>query len=260
MIFNYDQLFRTNRFSGFDRIADANHITYALTSRWLSNESGQEKMSVSVGQIRYFEDRRVTLCYNNNGTCVDNPLTLGYTSPEEKTSPIASRAMYHISPSWVVSGDYVWDVYSESTNNANVNFHYQPALNHIISFGYSFLGNGNLLRQGNSLIQNNPLNQATVAYAWPLTEHWSSLGAYSYNISERYDMMAFMGLQYDSCCWALRLMGGRVFKSLSQDTLLVPEYNNSVYVQVLLKGLGSVANADPATTIRSYLPDYQNMF
>ena len=35
MIFNMDQLFRNNRFSGFDRIGDANQMAYAVTSRWI---------------------------------------------------------------------------------------------------------------------------------------------------------------------------------------------------------------------------------
>jgi len=259
MIFNNDQLFRPNRFSGFDRVGDTNQLAYALTSRWLSEANGQEKASVSVGQIRYFADRKVGICYQKNGVCVDSPLTLGYLSPLSGSSPIASRGVYNISPAWIMSGDYVWDPYTRATNNGDLNFHYQPAVNHIISFGYSYLTSGNLLQVGNSQAQDSALHQATVGYAWPFTEQWSGLGAYSYNISNNYSMMTLLGLQYDSCCWAMRLLGGRAFQSLSPNSLK-PEYNNNVYLQVLLKGLGSVANSDPATTINSYLPGYRNMF
>ncbi len=259
MIFNADQLFRNNRFSGFDRIGDTNQLSYALTSRWLNDENGAEKINLSVGQIRYFENRRVQLCYQQVGGCVDSPLMLGYVSPQAKSSPIASRGIYHISPAWVLSGDYVWDVYTHGTNNGNINFHYQPEVNHIVSVGYSYLSSGNLLQVGNNAVQNKPLNQATAAVAWPLTEQFSGLGAYSYNVSEGYNMMAFLGMQYDNCCWAMRLMGGRVFQSLSPDGL-TPQYNNNVYFQILLKGLGSVGSSDPASTISSYLPGYRNMF
>lgn len=259
MIFNYDQLFRTNRFSGFDRISDANQLAYAATSRWLSEETGLEKASFSIGQIRYFDNRRVQLCYQQEGGCVDSPLMLGYVSPVAKSSPIASRATYHLSSTWIASGDYVWDVYTHATNNGNLNFHYQPATNHIISFGYTYLVGGNILQVANQTINNNPLHQATAGYAWPLTERWSGLGAYSYNISERYGMMSFVGLQYDNCCWAMRLLGGRTFRNLSQENG-TPQYNNNVYLQILLKGLGTAANSDPATTINTYLPGYKNMF
>lgn len=259
MIFNTDQLFRTNRFSGFDRIGDTNQLSYALTSRWLAEDDGGEKASLSVGQIRYFKNRRVDLCYQQLGNCTDSPLMLGYLSPLSKSSPIASRAMVHMNASWLLSSDYVWDVYTHATNNGNVNVHYQPEVNHIVSFGYSYLNSGNLLQVGNNAVQNKPLNQATAAYAWPLTERLSGLGAYSYNLSEGYNMMAFLGMQYDNCCWAMRLMGGQVFQSLSPDGL-TPQYNNNVYFQILLKGLGSVGNTDPASTINTYLPGYRNMF
>jgi LPS-assembly protein len=272
MIFNTDQLFRMNRFSGFDRIGDTNQLSYALTSRWLSDYNGQEKASLSVGQIRYFANRQVQLCYDLDGNCVDTPLYLGYLSPFAKTSPIASRGMYQINRTWRVSSDYVWDTYTHSTNNGNLNFHYEPEKNHIINVGYTYLVNGNLLQNPNDVslngnlvqaptgtIQDNSLHQATAAYAWPLSERWSSIGAYSYNISKGYGMMTFVGFQYDNCCWAVRLIGGRTFQSLSPDSLS-PRYNNNVYIQILLKGLGSVATSNPSSTINSYLPTYRDMF
>ena len=259
MIFNTDQLFRFNRFSGVDRIGDTNQLSYAVTSRWLAENSGRERASVTVGQARYFDNRQVGLCYQAVGPCVDTSAVLGYLSPTAKSSPIASRATYHLNSSWMITSDYVWDVYTHATNNGNVNLHYQPAINHIIRFGYSYLVSGNDLQAINGRQKLAALSQATVAYAWPFTERWSGLGAYSYNISAGYDMMAFLGVQYDNCCWAMRLMGGRAFKSLVPGTFS-PQYNNNVYVQVLLKGLGSLGNSDPVSTIRTYLPGYRNAF
>jgi LPS-assembly protein len=259
MIFNVDQLFRTNRFSGFDRIGDANQLAYALTTRLLTDETGREKASFTLGQIHYFNDRKVQLCYAADGSCTDNSLFLGYLSPLADTSPIASRLTYQLSSSWLISGDYVWDPYTDATNNGNLNFHYQPAANKIINLGYTYLVNGDVTQVANSAIQNSALHQATVSYAWPLNDNWSGLGVYSYNISKRYDMNTFLGVQYDSCCWAFRVLGGRTFKSLSPTTLS-PQYNNNVYLQFLLKGLGSVASTDPASTIRTYLPGYQDIF
>ncbi len=259
MIFNQNQLFRTNRFSGFDRIGDANQVAYAVTSRWLSERDGAEKASLSVGQLRYFSTRRTMLCYRQDGQCNDNPLMLGYVPPAANVSPITSRATYQLSSAWAMSGDYVYDVYTNATNNGNLNLHYQPASNQIISLGYTYLVNGNILQVPAVGIENNALHQATIASAWPLTEQWSGLGAYSYNVSKGYQMMTMVGMQYDTCCWAMRLLGGRSFKSLSPYTAM-PQYNNNVYLQILLKGLGSVANSDPTSTISTYLPGYHNQF
>ncbi|WP_165474790.1 LPS-assembly protein LptD [Legionella nagasakiensis] len=259
MIFNNDQLFRTNRFSGFDRIGDANQLAYAVTTRWLSEENGQEKASFSIGQIRYFSNRRVQLCYSQEGNCSDGSLMLGYLSPVAKSSPIASRLKYHLNSTWMMTGDYVWDVYTHATNNGYLNIHYQPQVNQIINFGYTYLVDGDVTQVANSNIQNNALHQATFSYAWPFSDRWSSLGIYSYNISKRYNMMTFLGLQYDNCCWAIRVLGGRTFKSISPTTLS-PQYNNSIYLQILLKGLGSAASGDPSSVINSYLPGYSDIF
>ncbi len=259
MIFNTDQLFRDNRFSGFDRISDANQLAYAATSRWISANTGRELASVTVGQLRYFSPRRVQLCYNTGGNCVDSPLFLGYVSPTETYSPIASKGTYALTSKLSASADYVWDPATSATNNGNLNLHYRPKPDRMLTMGYNYLVSGNVFTVPQMNVQDNALHQVTAGYGWPFSEKWSSLGVYSYNVSKQYSMMTFFGLQYDSCCWAARLVGGRAFKSIGVDSLS-PQYNNSVFFQVLLKGLGSVSSSDPASTIQSFLPGYPNIF
>ncbi len=259
MIFSTDQLFRTNRFSGLDRIGDANQLAYAVTSRWIAGASGREKASVTVGQLRYFSPRRVQLCTSKNGQCTDSSLFLGYISNTAQTSPIAGQAVYELSSAWRVRGDYVWDTSTHATNNGDLNLHYQPASNKVLTVGYNYLVNANLIDMPHNYFQNAALHQATFSSAWPLAEQWSGIGVYSYNISKGYGMMTFLGLQYDTCCWAARILGGSTFKSLTPVTM-TPQYNNNVYVQLLLKGLGTVANSDPSSILQSYLPGYTTVF
>lgn len=266
MIFTTNQLFRNNRFSGFDRIGDANQLTYALTSRWLTADTGVERASLTIGQIAYFANRRVQLCQSSEGPCFDSPLTLGYLPQNTGVSPLATHGMYRISPNWSFTGDYVWDMPKNRTNNANVNLRYQPGVNRIINLGYAYLTNGDITElnykrinaAANNQIEANALDQITASYAWPLNDRWSSLGAYHYNISKGYEMASFLGVQYDTCCWGARLMGGRTFQSLT--SLSRPKYNNNIYFQILLKGLGSVGNSDPEATIHSYIPTYRDAF
>lgn len=258
MIFNVDQLFRKNRFSGFDRIGDANQLSYEFASRIFSEETGIEKMSFSIGQIHYFANRRVQLCQNPMGPCEDNPLTLGYISPLTEYSPLATRAVYNFNRALAITGDFVFDLYSNSTNNSYVNLHYQPEINHILNIGYSYLSNGDITQVAKSSVGIAPLNQLMFSYGWPLDEHWSTLAGYNYNLSKEYEMMSFFGIQYDSCCWAFRLIGGRSFQSL--NSLAQPEYNKNIYLQILLKGLGSVGNSDPTSVIRTNLPTYLDEF
>jgi len=59
----FGDLFEMNRFSGVDRIGDANQLTTALTTRLDAKGDGRrwEAVSLSVGQIQHFRDRRVSL-------------------------------------------------------------------------------------------------------------------------------------------------------------------------------------------------------
>ncbi|MDF1645790.1 MAG: LPS assembly protein LptD [Legionellaceae bacterium] len=259
MIFRYEQLFRPNRFSGFDRISDGNQLAYAFRTRLLADNDGEEKMSFSVGQLRYFSNRQVQLCYAIDGQCMDDSRMLGYTSPVSRSSPIASVISYSLSPVWTMSGSWSFDVFQNATNNADMSMKYEPEKNHILRLMYSYLVDANLIEGLNGEENLTAEHQATVAFAWPLNDHWSTVGVYSYNISEGYDMVSFLGLQYESCCWAVRAFAGRAFNSLTLDRD-GSEYNNSVYIQVLLKGLGSVSSNDPASTIRTYLPTYKDLF
>ena len=61
LTFGFAQLFRNNRFTGGDRQMDANQATVALTTRWLEEASGRERLSASLGQIRYFQPQRVQM-------------------------------------------------------------------------------------------------------------------------------------------------------------------------------------------------------
>src|SRR5690606_34434331 len=60
--FSFSQLFSENLFSGgWDRIANANQLTAALTSRWIDSITGAERARVAAAQRIYFTDQRVTL-------------------------------------------------------------------------------------------------------------------------------------------------------------------------------------------------------
>jgi LPS-assembly protein len=58
---NLTELFRTNRYVGFDRIGDANQLALAVTTRLFDHVSGTQYLSATIGQIRYFSIPQVGL-------------------------------------------------------------------------------------------------------------------------------------------------------------------------------------------------------
>lgn len=49
--FDFNQLFLTNRFVGYDRVGDANQLSWGLTSRFLDGFTGQDKLDASLGKL-----------------------------------------------------------------------------------------------------------------------------------------------------------------------------------------------------------------
>ena len=267
--FSYNSLFLTNRFSGHDRIGDANQLAFALTTRLLEQATGAEKFRASIGQIYYMQNRKVSLCGTasqqnaivnpQDGSTCANPIAIvGSTSNTEKTSPLAGQLYYRFNPQWSSTSNVAWDPNSNDFISGDLNFNYQPKRNHIINFNYNYIRFGDLF-PSNTLVpqisHRNDLNQLGISYAWPIKENWQAVAGWNYNISHQYPQTYFYGLQYDSCCWAIRLVSGRAFSSINQNGN--PVFNNTVYLQWQLKGLGTVGTNDAAGLLTS-IPGYQD--
>jgi LPS-assembly protein len=266
--FSYDSLFMTNRFSGYDRIGDANQISFALTTRFLDQFTGEEKLRASIGEIYYFENRRVFLCsplerqLSTTGTLCANPFTVvGATSPTEKFSPIAGQINYNVNPLWSTTANIAWDPTSHDIINAAANVQYHPHPNQLFNINYGRIRFGDLFITTPPTPPNshqNDFNRLGFSFATPLKRQWSTVGGWNYNFSHKYSQSFFYGLQYDSCCWAFRIVAGRTFFALNQNSS--PIFNNVVYFQIQLKGLSTVGISDITSFLTSNIPGYTDNF
>lgn len=255
---SFEQLFRTNRFAGFDRIGDANHLSFGLKSRFVDPD-GIDQLTLSVGSIYKFQSEKVFACQSfQDVPCSDSINRVGYVSPDAGLGPtqfqIEARLYTHVD----LLGNLAFDTRSKKVNNAMVNFHFEPQPNHLINAGYGFVLNGDPTQIANVNQTDINLHQFRLSYAWPYNDHWRSLGAWSYNLSHGFSSSYFVGLQYDTCCMAFRLLGGRTYRYFNSAG--GPTFGNNFYLQVLLKGLGSAANSDPVGLIHQYLPTFRDSF
>ena len=261
--FTYNQLFLTNRFTGSDRIGDANQISFALETHVDSQQTGDQKFSAGVGAIKYFENRRVTIC--STPGCQDSLYAVGSTSPTETFSPVVGQMNYTFNPNWHALSNAAWDAYNGQWQNANLAFQYMPLPNHIFNLGYSFVRYGDIYSlpgqvQSNNMLppnssQNN-LSEPEVSMMWPVTERVSLLGSWSYSLNQQHAQTYFYGAQYNSCCWAAQVVVAHTFLDLNNNGQ--PQFSTGVYAQIALKGLGSVAANDPTGLLTSDIPGYQN--
>ncbi len=260
--FTYSQLFATNRFSGLDRIGDANQLTLALTSRFINNQTGEQKFRFSVGDILYFKEPQIQLCDNpanaSNPDCRDFDLGLGAAPDNEPVSPIAGLMTYNVTRALSFNAGYAWDPNLNQSITGSFYLSYIPAFNHIFQIGYSFIRNGDIVDPQDPNDSANNLNQISLDGAWPLNANWSLVGIFNYNISQDHPQTYLGGLEYNSCCFRIRFVGGRVFAAINQNQQTT--FNNAIYLQIQLKGLGNIGTNNISNILTSNLNGYVDPF
>jgi len=89
------------------------------------------------------------------------------------------------------------------------------------------------------------LKVTDVSAAWPVMYNVSAVGRWSQNWNHAHLQNLLYGLQYDTCCWAVRLIGGRAFTGIDPNQDNKPQYSNEFYIQFSLKGLGNIQSGNP---------------
>ena len=230
--FSIAQLFRDNRFIGGDRIGDANQLTMALSSRLISPTTGNEYLRASLGQIIYFEDRKVAL----SGSTVDDSME--------------SDLIGELSGSWnnwSLGTSVQWDTETHSSERENFLLHYQSDKQHIFNLG---------LRTDSSSTSNE-IRQTDLSFIAPLSNTYSAFGRWNYSLEDNRDIEVIAGITYDSCCWSVQLLAQRY---LNVSTASTEEYDNAIMVQLVFKGLGSVSGHNVSNTLRHAILGYDEEY
>ena len=239
--FDYHQLFRESRFTGYDRIADANQVSLGLTTRLIQDMTGSETIWASIGQIYYFDDRRVNLnqinCPDAEPDCDDDAIE----STTKSTSQFAALLGYQWSRNLRSYVTALYDTTKHETDQAGLQIRYLGDQGLILNLAQHYRLQFNPVVE---LAGGNPtINQTDFSGLIPVTRHWAILGRYNYDYTNTRVLSEVYGMEYNSCCWKFRL----VYQS-GLDTDLTVE--RGLYFQFVLKGLGG---AD--TGVRSVLND-----
>ena len=223
----YDQIFTYNRFSGLDRIGDANQISVGVTTRFYEHSSGFERIRAGIGEIIYFANRNVTLCSIDTDPICPNPqLEKDNTL---RRSPLTGVLDYHLNDSWSLTGNTIWNTQINQMDNQSIILQYHKDPDHLINLGYSYVRHGDPQPSLPPDSGGNNLKQTDLSFAWPIVHNWSGVGRWTQSINEGHFQNLLAGLQYDSCCWAVRAVAGRTFINLDSNN--VPQYNDEFYVQ-----------------------------
>ncbi len=207
--FNFSQLFRNNRFSGADRIADANQLSVALTTRIIDGVDGKEKFKASVGQIRHFDNRSVALLD-------DTPVET------RSTSDVVGELSTTLTKNWIGKGSIQWDSNEDRTVRSSLSIGYRPGPNNIVNVTH---------RVVNDQTRDEKTEQIDLSAVWKVQESWRIAGRWNYSLDSDRSIESLLGIEYDSCCWALRFAARRYIADDGDD------HDTNIYIQLVLKGL-----------------------
>jgi LPS-assembly protein len=247
--FTYDQLFSENRFSGYDRLSNANQVSLSFTSRLLSAEDASTKLSFSLGALYYFKPLKVTLDSNDSTLIYDN---------NNRWSPIVTQLTYYPLPYWSAQVNAAWNTEENQLDNGGLALYYRRDGKHVFTTGYSYVYSDTQDIQGFS----NSTNLFYLGAGWPINHRLSALTYFYYDFSQRISRNFILGLQYDACCWAIRVMGKRTYlgDELQTNGGYQRQFKTGVYIQILLKGFNAFGSRSTGAELVGNIPGYIDDF
>ena len=217
--FNLIQLFRENRFVGYDRLGDTSQLSIGVTTRLLDPASGQEFLTATIGQTQFLDNGKVAL---PDEVASDN----------DSSDYIAELGM-RIRENWNLDLRYQYDTDIDRTAKSSIRFQYRPGENKALNLGYRYA--------------RDSLEQTDFSIAWPLSENWNLIGRYNYSLFEDKALDRFLGLEYESCCWGIRFLARRGVSRITGES------DASISFQFLLKGFTSLGSSGATSLERDIL-------
>ncbi|MEP7083883.1 MAG: LPS-assembly protein LptD, partial [Betaproteobacteria bacterium] len=174
---SFPQLFSENRYTGSDRINDANQLTLALTSRLIDPGTGNERLRVAVGQRYYFTDQEVTL----------------YETPRSnRISDVVATATGRVSDAWLLDAGVQYSPDNRQLERLNVGVRYQPSPGKVLNVSYRY--DRELLTAETATTQ---IKQIDISGQWPITSNIYALARYNYSLFDHKLVEGLLGVEYN---------------------------------------------------------------
>lgn len=206
--FNFWQLFTENRFTGPDRMGDANQLALALTTRVLDPASGAQRLTASLGSLLYFRDRTVTLP--------------GERAETDDSSDILGEVTMALGRNWNAGTELHWDPGESHSSRYDALLQYKAHDRQLLNLSYRY--------------RRKVLEQTDVSFLWPLTDSWHAIGRWNYSLRDNKTLEVLAGAGYESCCWNVQLVSRSFVNDEDGDR------NTAIFLQVELKGLTTLSN------------------
>ena len=236
--FNLASVFSPDEYSGNDRIADNQSLTWGLTSRWL-NAQGGEWLSLSWAQKQRLRALNVT--WDDSA-----PLSAG-------TSDWLMGANWRRDANWSANAVVQYDLEVNRVRRSTTAIRYNQGAFRTAQLAYSY--------------QRDASELMDLSWQWPLNDlwgdrgqlasgggnlgapRWYSVGRLNYSMRERQLVDAIAGIEYDAGCWMSRIAIERLQNSASTAS-------HRLFFQLEFTGMGRLGSS-PLESLQDNVPYYQ---
>jgi len=215
-------------------------MTTGVTTRFLQQENGIERLRVGVAQRYYYKTQDVTL---------PNVSARGSNS-----SDLLAAVSGTVVPHWTVDAGWQYATDLSQTQRFNSGVRYQPEPGQVVNVAYRYT-NGALATTSQpsttlaALIPSlNTLRQVDLSAQWPLTAHLSAVARYNYSIQDSKALETLMGLEYNAGCWAFRVVAHKFTTAAATQV-------TSLFMQLELSGLSKIGS-NPLDILRRNIGGY----
>lgn len=236
--FNMTQIFNENRFVGSDRIGDANQVTAAVVSRFLT-PAGGEVLRLTFGQRYYFSDQRVQLTN---------------TTPTNDTrSDLLLAATGRISPTWTFDSAIQYNQGDRQVQTSNYGVSWVPGAKKVLNLAYRYIRSSYTTSADGVRTSNaDGIKNIELSGQWPLTQRLYGVARANYSAQDKRLLESLVGLEYKGDCWVFR-MGAQRFVTTARNT------STPIFFQLELNGLSGLGIGNPLETLKKSIPGYQSL-
>ncbi|WP_062771842.1 LPS assembly protein LptD [Kluyvera intermedia] len=252
---DYSGLFRDRSYSGLDRIASANQITTGVTSR-IYDDAAVERFNVSVGQIYYFTESRT-----------GDTNTIPWEKDDKTGSLVwAGDTYWRMTDKWGLRGGIQYDTRLNNVSTSSSAIEYRQDSDRLVQLTYRYASPEYIRvtlpsNQSSQQQYQDGISQVGATASWPIVDRWSVVGAYYYDTNTHKPADQMLGVQYNSCCYAIRVGYERKLNGWDYDNNKPngqAKYDNSIGFNIELRGLSSNYGLGTQQMLRSNIMPYQS--
>lgn len=228
-----------NLYSGWDRISDANVLSYGITSRFY-DKNRRELININLGQRYYLATQKVLLPG-------EEPL-----KSNRSDFLFSAKALFD---EWRIEALSRYDAKTKSVASNEVLISFQPQSDRLIGLRYIYQKTNALPRitslQNDILSKVNLQEVAEGVIDWPLKDYLGANISFSgrnyYSLADKKTLETRIALRYFSCCMGV---------SLYRTNVLIDKnkYNQTWGIEFNLFGFGKLASKSERKLDEAFRP------